>query len=117
LEAGAMSEVLIEPDSDPSVEMKPCGVCAEPIRLAAKNCRHCGSYQGRWSRLGLSAAVLSLLVALVSALGFAIPIVKDALTTRDSHLVAAFQGITPYGISVLVSNLGTSPGSINRTLC
>jgi hypothetical protein len=93
---------------------KACVVCGEPINVAATKCIHCQSEQGHWiRRLGMSTSVLSLLVALVAVLGFAIPVVQKALSHDDSDLVFAYQRTDKDGfISVLASNLGTRPGSI-----
>jgi hypothetical protein len=91
---------------------KRCKVCAEPINVSAKRCIHCQSDQGWASRLGFSATVLSLLVALITVLTAAIPVIKDALTPRNSGLTASFQGADPVGVHVLVSNDGIRPGSV-----
>ena len=91
---------------------KRCKVCAEPINISAKKCIHCQSDQGWAFRLGFSATVLSLLVALVTVLTAAIPVIKDALTPRNSGLTASFQGAERSAVHVLVSNDGVRPGSV-----
>jgi hypothetical protein len=91
---------------------KRCKVCAEPINISAKKCIHCQSDQEWTSRLGFSATVLSLLVALITVLTAAIPVVRDAITPRDSGLTASFQGADRNGVYVLVSNDGIRPGSV-----
>ena len=52
------------------------------------------SYQGGLRRVGLSSTVLSLLVALVSVLTAAVPVLKDALTPKNSDITATYQGTT-----------------------
>lgn len=66
---------------------KRCKVCAEPINISAKKCIHCQSDQEWTSRLGFSATVLSLLVALITVLTAAIPVIRDAITPRDLGLL------------------------------
>jgi len=89
-------------------------VCAEPINEKASKCIHCQSDQGGIRRrLGVSTTVLSLLVALVTVLTFAIPVIRDALTSRDSRLIASMQGMSDDRvIAVLVSNTGARPGTV-----
>lgn len=91
---------------------KPCKICAEEIKVAAKQCIHCKSYQDWRSRLGFSTTILSLLVALVSVLTTAVPVVKTAITPNNSVLTFTVQGSTLDTILVLVSNLGNRPGSV-----
>ncbi len=93
---------------------KPCRVCAEPIRENALKCIHCDSDQNwLYFRLGFSNTVLNLLLALISVLTVAVPIIKDAVTTNNSELVFSYQGSNSNALSVLVSNLGVRPGSIH----
>ena len=63
-----------------------CKVCKEEIKSGATICKICKGYQDWRGSLNLSGAVLGLLVALVSVLGFTAPIFKDLLTPRNSKL-------------------------------
>jgi hypothetical protein len=91
---------------------KRCKICKEPINSEARKCIHCQSDQGWRSRLSVSTAMMSLLVALVSVLTVAIPVIKTLVTPENSELVFAPQGATAETISVLVSNKGIRAGSV-----
>jgi hypothetical protein len=93
--------------------IKACKVCGEPIRQTARKCIKCGSYQGWFSGLGLSASILALLTALLSVATVAVPVIRDALTPKDSSLAFSLQGEgSPDVISVLVTNSGIRPGTV-----
>jgi hypothetical protein len=87
-------------------------MCAEPIKLNARKCVHCESYQDWFSNLGLSATILSLLVALLSVLSTTVPVLKDALTPKNSKLIFSVQGADDKYVSVLASNEGLRAGSV-----
>ena len=95
--------------------LKRCEVCQEPINERALKCIHCSSEQGFMRRrLGLSSTVLSLLVALVTVLTAAIPVIKNAFTPEDLRVTAAFQAADAHSVSVMVSNNGIRAGSVHR---
>jgi hypothetical protein len=91
-----------------TADSKPCVVCQEPIKLHASKCIHCGSYQDWRSNISfsLSTSVLSLLVALITVLTAAVPVLKEALTPKNSHLTFSFQGAStdPIRLVVLATN-------------
>lgn len=97
---------------------KRCKVCQEPINAKAEKCIHCSSDQTWRLRLGFSATILALLVALVTVLGAAAPVIKDLLLPTNSNLVATFQGADTksttehLALHVLVSNTGNRPGTV-----
>jgi hypothetical protein len=91
---------------------KRCDVCQEPINSAARKCVHCGSDQGWRSRLTISSTMLSLVIALLSVLTVAVPVIATLWTPQNSDLVLAFQGTTADDVFVLVSNQGIRPGSV-----
>jgi hypothetical protein len=91
---------------------KPCKVCAEKIKSAARICIHCSSYQDWRADLNISSTVLSLLVALVSVLTVAAPVMINALTPKNSKLAVSFQGANNQNMDILVSNGGSRPGTI-----
>jgi hypothetical protein len=53
-----------------------------------------------------------MLVALIAVLTAAIPVVKDALTPKNSALSFAYQGSRATAIAILASNQGVRPGSV-----
>ena len=92
---------------------KRCLVCAEPINIAARKCVHCSSDQvGLLRNVGVSNTVLSLLIALISVLTAGVPVLKDALTPKNSELAFSFQGADDNYINILAANQGTRPGSV-----
>jgi hypothetical protein len=91
---------------------KPCKVCAEPIKQAARICNQCKSYQDWRANINVSSTVLSLLVALVTVLTAAVPAIKSALTPEDSQLSFVFQDASFDSIGILVSNSGIRPGAV-----
>jgi hypothetical protein len=98
-------------DSSPP-ETKRCKICAEEINRNATICIHCKSYQDWRSAFGFSTTALSLIVALVSVLTVALPVMKDVITPKNSYLTYTVQGSTQNSVYVLISNLGSRPGSI-----
>jgi hypothetical protein len=97
-------------------DTKPCKVCGEEIKKTALKCIHCDSYQDWRGSLNLSQTVLALLIALITVATAMIPVISDALLTKNSAMVIVFQGATDKAITFLVSNTGTRPGSISRTM-
>jgi hypothetical protein len=103
-----MPDISIEPPSS-----KACRVCGEEIKAAARKCIHCDSFQDWRANLGISTTALSLVVALVSVLATAIPIVRQAITPRDSNFLFSFQGATKDAILAIVANRGARPGTVS----
>jgi hypothetical protein len=100
-------------DIESSSDTKLCKTCAEPIKLAARICNHCKSYQDWRSNLSISSSVLALLIALISVASSAVPVFVDALTEKNAKLIFSYQGITPKFVSFFVSNTGTRAGSVD----
>jgi hypothetical protein len=94
-------------------DTKPCKVCAEPIKKAARVCTHCNNYQDWRAELNVSSTVLSLMVALVSVTTAALPVVRDAMTEKNSDLSFTFQGVNEDVIGILVTNQGARPGTVS----
>ena len=93
---------------------KTCRTCGEEIAASAQKCIHCDSYQD-WRRFfAFSSPVLALLVALVSVATFAVPIFRDLLVPKDSHLVGSFQGFTDNEPVFVVSNSGNRAGTVGE---
>jgi hypothetical protein len=89
-----------------------CSTCFEPIDERAKKCIKCDSYQDWRRHLNLSSSVLALLVALVSVLALAVPILKPILETKDSELEVRFQAVANNHVFFLVTNSGNRAGSV-----
>ncbi len=85
---------------------KLCRICCEPIAAGARKCIHCDSFQDWRGNLGVSATVLSLLVALVSVLTASAPILTKTLTPERSDLAFAFQGANSYQPSLRLTPFG-----------
>lgn len=94
---------------------KLCRACQSKIPLLATKCIKCGSHQN-WERyLIFSSSVLSLLVALVSVLSFAIPAWKKALTPSAPSASVAYVGMTDESLHITLSNTGELPIIITDT--
>lgn len=96
-----------EPPSD-----RACSTCFEPIHPSALKCKTCGSYQDFRRHLQMGSTVLALLVALISVVALAAPIIKEAVSPRDSRLEIFFQGLSQNKAYFMVTNRGDRPGSI-----
>jgi hypothetical protein len=80
----------------------------------AKICPSCKTYQD-WRRfLVIGQTSLALLVALIAVLTAFIPVLRDALTAKDSNLSFDYQGADEYSFVVLISNTGIRPATRNR---
>lgn len=92
---------------------KPCAMCGEPIRINAKKCVHCGSYQSWRGRINFSATILSLLVALTAVIGSTVPAIKAFLVPS----VATFRFSPPTfnlgSVSVTATNIGAQPATLD----
>jgi hypothetical protein len=91
---------------------RPCINCAEEIKTSARQCIHCKSFQDWRAAFGVSTPVLSLLVALVSVLTVAVPVLVESITPENAKIEFTVQGSTSETIFVLVSNRGNRPGSV-----
>jgi hypothetical protein len=95
-----------------TAETKPCKVCGEAIKFAARKCIHCDSYQDWHAEIGMSSTMLSLLIALLSVLTISVPVVRDALTPAVSNLKFSYQGTASKIITVLIANTGIRTGTV-----
>jgi hypothetical protein len=107
-----MSEVVQPTVVLPEPDTKPCKVCAEPIKRAARICNHCSSYQDWRGHLGMGQNVLALLVALISVGTVFVPVLSDYLTPKNSDFAFSLQSTEPHQISILASNRGSRPGTV-----
>src|SRR5882724_7238207 len=91
-----------------------CILCREQIPSGAKICTKCDSYQD-WRRyFGVSSTVLSLLVALVSVLTVAVPVVRNALTPDRSDVRCSVLEWSAGGVTLVVSNRGVRPAILKN---
>ena len=89
-------------------DSKTCIVCGESIRITAKKCIHCDSFQS-WRRyLNISTVTLSLLVALVSVLSAGAPVLKSTFWPK-SNVKISFLDKSKNQIKVALSNSGERP--------
>lgn len=98
-------------DETPAAEITSCRTCKEPIRVGAIKCIHCDSFQDWRGSLSLSSTILSLLVALVSVLAFAGPILKELFIPKNSHVILSFSETVGDTMHVVASNTGNRPGA------
>ena len=104
--------------SAPGVESVPaggkrCRQCALAIPAAARLCHHCNAHQDWRGHLSLSGSVLALLVALVSVLSTAVPVLMKAMREENSRLDFSLPTSRQGQLFVIASNLGTRPGVID----
>lgn len=88
---------------------KPCNECALPIPVSAKKCSTCGAYQDWRRALPFSTTVLALVVALISVLTAAAPVLKQTFTAPHGRLIVALVSIERNLIKATVSNSGEVP--------
>src|SRR5258708_27102734 len=95
-----------------------CIACSEEIQPGAKICTHCDQFQD-WRRFfGISAPVLSLLVALVSVLSIAIPAILNVRPpqTSDIHCSLLEWDESTATVKLAVSNKGSRAAGVQRLL-
>jgi hypothetical protein len=98
-------------DASPKV---PCVVCKEPIKQGAKLCIHCKCDQRWWMRFGASGSTLSLLVALVAVTTQLLPVLKEFMAPSGAVIETSVGAATNEGFSLVVTNIGKLPASIQR---
>lgn len=94
------------------VSTKPCQMCAEPIQLDAKICKHCDAFQDWRAWISTSQATLALIIALISVIGSAGPGLFKAIRGENSQLTGVFQSFVNRKAIFIVTNTGTRPGSV-----
>ncbi|OCP01321.1 MULTISPECIES: hypothetical protein [unclassified Ensifer] len=100
--------------------MKPCCVCAEPIRQEARKCSKCGSYQDWRSRIVMGATVLSTTLALLTALlavaKESVPAIINAFKGEVSSLVFSLHKDNDDKLTILATNFGPLSETVNGGL-
>lgn len=84
-----------------------CRVCKNAIPAAAQKCSLCDSFQDWRSHFNFSSVVLSLLVALVSVLTAAVPVLRDALTPALADVQYDILTCSTDEVRILASNVGS----------
>jgi hypothetical protein len=93
-----------------SEEKGHCTTCLEPIRIGAKKCIKCDSYQD-WRRfLTFSSTVLALLVSLVAVTGALVPAVMEEVRRSDSDVQLSNPVSDNGHVYFLATNYGKKPG-------
>jgi hypothetical protein len=112
-------EHLEDLETSPSVPEAPevfCKQCKQPIPVSARLCVHCKSYQDWRGYLSVSSTVLALLVALISVLTAAVPVVTKALRSDVSNTIASEPIFDGVDARIVISNLGEDPSVIRQAL-
>ena len=110
-----MSKQPIEPieqSDEPPPKGAMCVHCHSSISPGAPRCAECGGYQNWRRHLTLSATVLSLLVALISVSGLAIPLILDAVRGNQSILRANLSFGNKDIVYFHFTNEGGAPGLV-----
>jgi hypothetical protein len=91
-----------------------CVVCKNPIAQEALKCIHCNSYQD-WKRyIFFSNSVLALLIALVSVLTVAIPVLSNSFKSEEELISISVVDVKS-DLILLAINSGTRPGVVKPT--
>jgi hypothetical protein len=98
-----------------------CRVCKQEIKVGARKCIHCESYQDWRRHIGLGNNVLALLVALLSILTVLIPVIAKAFITEDAVISGSVIDvhIDPYKKRIIylsVINSGNRPATIGTSV-
>lgn len=91
-----------------------CRTCKETIKAGARKCIHCESYQD-WRRfLAVGNTTLSLLVALASVLGVAVPLLWSRFSEHEENIAISLLDCDPREAvaRLLLSNLGDRAGGV-----
>src|SRR4051794_18930489 len=94
------------------VSVRQCRTCCETIPLGARKCKYCLSYQGWRGWLSISNTSLALLVALISVITTAVPVVTNIAEQPREGITVSMLGTEASNNILSVSNAGTAPGII-----
>lgn len=101
-------------EKSPAPATKPCRVCGEDIKPAARKCIHCQGWQNAGGEVSSILTVsLPMLVAILSLSIAAIPIIREALTPANSIISGHFQTSSENFLTGLITNAGGRPGTVN----
>ena len=99
--------------------MKICKICGHEIPDSANKCTVCGSFQNWRGHLNFSSTILALLVALVSVVATAVPVLSEVFDQDDSDVNLVFQlydvdKANKYNYFFIAANSGTRPAGIGK---
>lgn len=100
--------------ADPKTQ--PCVVCREPIKVGARKCIHCNSPQGFTRHLGMSSTVLALLIALISVLQSALPVLITTIEGKHTNLRLNLLSAENTTAVFLATNSGNMPGRLGKVI-
>ena len=89
-----------------------CRFCRETIADRARICKHCDSRQDWVRHINFSNTTLSLLVALLSVMTVAAPVLFRAWHGKFSDVFVKSFHWTENGVSLVLENRGTVPGYV-----
>jgi hypothetical protein len=89
-----------------------CEHCRLAIPDGARVCTHCNLHQGLRGKLGLSSTVLALLVALISVLAQAAPVMVDLFSRKTSLVTLSRPYLDGATMRFVATNRGKEPGLI-----
>ncbi|MFY0598729.1 MAG: hypothetical protein JXR03_03590 [Cyclobacteriaceae bacterium] len=96
------------------IKEKKCIRCKELIANDAAICKNCGSLQ-TWKRhLNSGNTFLSLLLALIAILSFAIPVFNEMSISEQSDISAEFTFANDSSAHILISNNGKRPALLKN---
>lgn len=91
---------------------KSCSSCSLSIPSTAKLCSHCNSYQDFRRHLSVSNTALALVIALVSVITTALPVISDALRSDNSRVRISTPVARGKQLLIMATNTGARPGVI-----
>jgi hypothetical protein len=89
-----------------------CRQCKNEIPDGAKLCSQCDSYQDWRGILPISSTALALLVALVTAISSALPVLSSYFHVPAAEIEFSSPIIQDETVSVIASNVGDRPGTL-----
>ena len=101
--------------------VKACKSCGSDMLKNTHKCHNCGSFQNWRGHINLSSTVLALLVALVTVITAAYPIMVEALTDDNSIVNLVFQSSRKdspdsYGYIFIAGNSGNRPAGLGESI-
>ncbi|MET3433554.1 hypothetical protein ABIC71_003056 [Herbaspirillum seropedicae] len=92
---------------------KECVECAQPIKLRAKRCNHCASYQSALRRY-LQMIVLTTGFALTTLTIYLLPPVKEMIEPQKADIKVSVVDSDFKAISFMIANVGNQTAAITQ---
>ena len=109
-----MSDPSAHPESTVQQPDKPCVVCSEPIKAAAKKCIKCGAYQDWRRHLELTLPWVPWVVALSTAAFAILNYGSRFMHVPDSNIELSSPYIFNDEARFIVANAGDRPGVVEQ---